>query len=186
MTEKKQKLLQTQGILEGKKPGEPTPRPSGGFIQTGKPKGMESVNYIGKYGTPEEISELVKKIEARRAKLPEFVYLVCPKCGRRDKFPYGDRDIRPATPDYCLTCNPAYLEKTNEMREMTKKEIEQYEKDAEAALKKQIERATKSALYARNQKRQEAGLEPLTMEQFREEEERNYRQSIQRSRGVQK
>jgi len=183
MTEKSKKIFSHN---LPKREQDMTPRPSGGFISTSKPVGMTPDAYIGKYATEEEKAELIKKIEERRAKLPKFVYLICPKCGHRNKLPYGDRDIRDPRPDYCLRCNPQLYTDGAIQREMTKKEIAQFEKDEKATYEKNVGRATKAAFFARNQKRQEQGLKPLTMAQFKEEERRHYLESIQGPQKVKK
>jgi hypothetical protein len=167
------KLLQTAGILREQ---DMTVRPGGGFIQlaglAAKPSGMSKAEYIEKYGTETEISELVSKIEMRRSKLPRFTFWLCEKCRYRVKLPYDDRYLEKDNLHYCLACNSMRYIDGSTMRLMTKKEIAQFEVDEEESFKKAVEKTDRSNLYAANESRQRQGLEPLTMEQFKREENR--------------
>ena len=157
----------------------------GGFI-TGRPARMTVDSYIAKYGTEEEKAELAKRIEERRAKLPKFIYLICMNCGRKEKHPYGDRDIYDPSPEFCFFCNPRRYVDGGKFREMKKAEATKFDADEEAKRKAANERTLRAGFFKRNQERGQAGLAPLTLEQFKEERKREYRLSIQGSRGSKK
>ena len=155
-----------------------TVKPSGGFIQIGQPKAGTTVEgYVARYANAEERQELaalVSKITARRALLPKFYYSICEKCGRRIKSPYGDRDLEPDRIYYCLGCNFQRHIDGGKMREMSAVEAKKYDADEAARSKRFSEQAAKSNLFGINQKRQEEGLSPLTMEQYRANEKREW------------
>ena len=139
-----------------------------GFIQTSRPAGMTPDAYICKYATEEEKHELVRAIEARRAKLPKFIYFVCPKCGWKSKQLFADRDVRKSDiPEYCLKCNYARFKDGGVMREMTKKEALNFEKEFAEKERKEEDRLFKAGLFNENQRRQAEGLASLTEEQYR-------------------
>jgi hypothetical protein len=149
-------------------------RPGGGIVMTGRPPRMSPIQYIGKYGTQEEVAEIVRKIEARRAKLPPFTYWVCQSCGWKSKGPYDDRDFEPDVKKYCLRCNSRLYVDGGIMRQMSKKEAAQYEKDVAEDFKKGVERTKRAAFYAENENRQKQGLEPLTRQEWDENRRRGW------------
>ena len=160
-----------------------TRRPSAGFVKIGQPAFKTTAEaYIAKYANAEEraeLSALVSKIEARRAKLPKFYYSICEKCGRRTKFPFGDRDVIDPGVDYCLRCNSQRFTDGSKMREMTKAEAVQYDVDVAAWEKRASEKLMKSNLFGINQKRQEEGLSPLTLAEYQAREKRLWREQCE-------
>lgn len=153
----------------------------GGFIQIGRPALMTKDAYIAKYGTEAEKNELVRRIEVRRAKLPKFIYKICDKCGWKSKLPFGDSDVRKKErPDYCLKCNSQGFVDGAIMREMTKKEAADFEKDIAEKEARGLERAFKAGLFTRNQSRQAEGLPPLSDDEYREEQRKEYARLVQR------
>ncbi len=171
-TGKKSKRLFTHQLRSGKQ--DMITRPSGGFISTYQPLGKNPIGYIQKYGTEKEIDELVKKIEARRAKLPKVIYLICDKCGDRLKLPFGDRDVRAPKIDYCFRCNRDMFKEGGKMRPMTAREAKKFDKDENEKWKQINERMFKAELFHLNQERQKNGRDPLTEEQFRERKKREW------------
>ncbi|MBU1173645.1 MAG: hypothetical protein KKD44_29090 [Proteobacteria bacterium] len=143
-------------------------RPGGGFIATGRPRGLTGTQYIEKYGLPEEIEEFASLIAARRNKLPRFSYWLCESCGWKAKLLYDDRDFEPDLKKYCLRCNPHLYIDGSFMRPMTKKEAAQYEKDTVEDFKKGVDRMQKAAFYTENENRQKQGFEPLTRAEWDE------------------
>ena len=164
----------------------PAVQPRDVFISTGRSGKMTQDAYISKFGTQEEKAELARRIEQRRAKLPKFVYLICMNCGRKEKHPYGDRDIYDPSPEFCFFCNPRRYVDGGKFREMKKAEATKFDADEEAKRKAANARTVQAAFFMRNQERGQAGLLPLTLEQFKEERKKEYRQLIRDSRGGQK
>jgi hypothetical protein len=171
MTEKK---LFTHKLPQPEK--DDSVRPGSGRVSTDRPRGLSIDQYIAKYATAEEKGELEKRIRERRAKLPKFIYRICQKCGYREKLLFGDEDIRPHD-RYCFDCNRDRHLDGGIMREMTAKEIKKYEEDIAAHEKRESERFFKAAFFARNQGRQENGLDPLTEEEFKEEQRQNFQRA---------
>ena len=144
--------------------------PSQGFIQTARPTAMTKDAYIAKYATEGEKDELVRAIEARRAKLPKFIYFVCQKCSWKSKMLFGDRDVRKSDiPEYCLKCNSARFKDGGIMREMTKKEAQNFEKELAEKEAREESRLFKAGLFNRNQERQRQGLPTLSEKEYRAE-----------------
>ena len=144
--------------------------PSQGFIQTARPAAMSKEAYIAKYATEAEKDELIGVISRRRAKLPKFIYFVCQKCSWKSKMLFGDRDVRKSDiPDYCLKCNPMRFKDGGVMREMTKKEVQAYEKELAEKKAREENQLFKAGLFNRNQERQRQGLPTLSEKEYRAE-----------------
>lgn len=144
--------------------------PGQGFLQTSRPAAMSKSDFIAKFASEAEKDELIGKIEARRAKLPKFIYFVCQKCGWQAKMLFGDRDIRRSDiPEYCFRCNSARFKDGGIMREMTKKEVQAYEKELAEKEAREENQLFKARLFNRNQERQRQGLPTLSEKEYRAE-----------------
>jgi hypothetical protein len=145
---------------------------AGMVVITGRPPGQSAVQYIEKYGLPEEVEGLAARIAERRSKLPKFIYLICPKCGWKSKQLFGDRDLEPEWKDYCWSCNRQRYVDGGILREMSAKELKAYEKEQAEKQRCQREKMFKASFFVRNQSRQAQGLPPLTESEFREQRRR--------------
>lgn len=96
--------------------------------------------------------------------------------------PYGDRDIRDYGVEYCISCNWQRFTDGGIMREMTKAEAVQWEKDEAAKHKALSERMARAALFHFNQDRQKTGLSPLSMKEWKEQKKRTFQQFQQNIR----
>lgn len=150
---------------------------SGGVaVAIGKPVGMSDAEYIGKYGTQEEIAGLRRLIEERRGRLPKWLYKKCTNCAWKCKMPFGDLDIRKAEgPDYCPSCNVSHFVNGGQLKAMTQAEIKKYEQDENAAWGRTEERYLRNCLLTTNEQRAREGRLPLTFDEFRAMKRRHSR-----------
>ena len=132
----KSKFFQTAGMLKARgERVEPTrTRAAGPFltqedIGRGLSERDKAMRIILGYGTDKELIGLAKAVSARRAKLPARRYWICknPKCNFRVYFNGPDSHEGP-----CLMCNSQRFKDGGFMREMSKGEVEQFEKDKAA------------------------------------------------------
>ena len=170
------KLLQTVGRL--KKTAPPSLK-SGGFVSTNQVKdgrlNLSVREYCMRYGRDEDFLEVQKKIISRRSLIPAFTFWKCPACGWRGRNDGEAPERAKENPILCLRCNlQRHEDSKGWLVEMDEKEVAQFLKDEEAEAKRFSERLMKSNLFGINLKRQEEGLSPLTMEQYRANEKREW------------
>jgi hypothetical protein len=131
----KSNFLQTFGMLKARgervelKPGRPGPFLTQEDLGRGLSARDKATRLILGYGTDKELIGLAEKIKERRDKLPKKTYWICknPKCGWRHDFSGPDSHEGP-----CLMCNSQRFKDGGFMREMSKGEIEELEKDRAA------------------------------------------------------
>jgi hypothetical protein len=147
----------------------------------GEAPGLSDVSYVEKYGSKDEKAELKKlrqKVETRRAARPQVTYWICenPKCKAQSRANADFKERSEQEHQPCFKCNspirPFPGNEKGYLREMSKKESEQFLKDKAEENRQDNERRKKAGLHARNQERLAAGLEPLTEKEFDEENRR--------------
>ncbi len=107
---------------------EPEPPNLDGMITTGG--SPDDRQYVLNNARPDDYSRWKAELEKRRANLPKVIFLKCTKCGFRTRQPYRDQLEKGPVP--CLQCNRGQDKKGGLLKEMSKGEIDQWEKDKAA------------------------------------------------------
>jgi hypothetical protein len=169
MTDKKQKLLQSQGRAREQAPATGK---SGGFLsihelQDGKLK-LTAREYVNRFGTDEDFERVQEVIMERRKQEPAFSYWKCenPHCLWKAKMNGDKKESFP-----CLKCNAQRFKDGSWMKQMSKAEAEQFEKSEAERERADVRRLQDIAYNADTEDRKKSGLPARSREEFLAERE---------------
>ena len=131
----KSKFFQTAGMLKARgervepKPGRRQPLITQEDLGRGVPERDKDAKIVLGWASDKQLHKLAEEIRAERAKLPKFWYGICTNknCGFRFGFSGPDSHEGP-----CLFCNFQNFKDGGFMREMSKGEVEEFEKEKAA------------------------------------------------------
>jgi len=159
-------LLQTMGLRRERVEVEPTPPtrgPQTEDLRRDKPMDLE---LCLQHALPAEWREFRERVMKRVGSKPRWVLMRCSKCGmvtQRDYWKQKDGGG-------CVKCNWQGFADGGFMKDMSPAEARKHEADKRAADEAWKVQNEKRGLFLRNKARGEAGLDPLTLEEYRAEQ----------------
>lgn len=133
-------------------------------VTTNAGRGLTPAEYCVQNALAEEWQEFARKVAARVAKeLP--VWQKCDKCGFMHP-----REFRAAAGGRCIKCNFEGYKDGGFMRDLKPGEVKAWRAETSKKDAAALERVKRAGLYARNQERAKAGLEPLTAAEYAKNE----------------
>jgi|GEM_PF-1869536 len=146
-------------------PSEPRRGPQTADLRALQNEGPGVLEICLRHALPAEWREFRERVMARVNSKPRFVMTRCQKCGFVSRRNYWAK----ADAAFCVKCNWQGFADGGFMKDMTPAEVKRYEADRRAADEAWKAQNEKRALYLRNEARGKAGLDPLTMEEYRAE-----------------